>query len=330
MVYASRGQYISSGGKFILDQEGTKSELPVPTYPRPKIKNASGPYSSQTGSIDFVDFVVGSEGIFGLVTACQFKLIKKPSDYLDMFFSLPTEIEAVKLHHYLGNYLGGTFDNLTAFEYFGVNCRKYMDHEQSLFSGDNQVGINIQIPLHNRAIEDAAAEWLEILMKAECGIDEDKILLLDTERVRKIFLEARHSMPANALEVVQNRGTYTIMTDTAIPPEHFPAFLEYTHKLITSKGIDYLSFGHLGDCHLHFTLLPEKEQLELGREIYDKVVDKSAELGGVYSGEHGTGKRKRRDFLKCYGPSAVEEVKRCKAALDPKFLLNRGNVIEAN
>ncbi|MCK4423671.1 MAG: hypothetical protein KAV18_06330 [Candidatus Omnitrophica bacterium] len=47
-----------------------------------------------------------------------------------------------------------------------------------------------------------------------------------------------------------------------------------------------------------------------------------------FLGEHGTGKRKRADFLKCYGPEAVEEVRCSKAAVDPDFLLNRNNVIE--
>jgi glycolate oxidase len=63
-------------------------------------------------------------------------------------------------------------------------------------------------------------------------------------------------------------------------------------------------------------------------EVYDRIIAESARLGGVYSGEHGTGKRKRRDFLRCYGPEAVEQVRRSKAALDPEFLLNRGDVIE--
>jgi FAD/FMN-containing dehydrogenase len=48
----------------------------------------------------------------------------------------------------------------------------------------------------------------------------------------------------------------------------------------------------------------------------------------VYSGEHGTGKRKRKDFLRCYGPEAAEDVRRCKAAVDPDMLFCRGNVIE--
>jgi len=51
-------------------------------------------------------------------------------------------------------------------------------------------------------------------------------------------------------------------------------------------------------------------------------------LGGVYSGEHGTGKRKRKDFLRCYGPTAVQQVLECKRVIDPHFLLNRNVAIE--
>ena len=57
-------------------------------------------------------------------------------------------------------------------------------------------------------------------------------------------------------------------------------------------------------------------------------MEKSAELDGVYSAEHGTGKRKRMDFIKCYGKEAVKQIRRTKAELDPDFILNRGNVIE--
>ena len=79
---------------------------------------------------------------------------------------------------------------------------------------------------------------------------------------------------------------------------------------------------------LNLGLLPHQEQLSAAVKAYEQIVDKSAELGGVYSGEHGTGKRKRRDIERCYGAAGVEDVRRTKAALDPRFLLNRGNVVE--
>ena len=57
-------------------------------------------------------------------------------------------------------------------------------------------------------------------------------------------------------------------------------------------------------------------------------MEKSAELDGIYSAEHGTGKRKRQDFIKCYGKEAVQQIRHAKEQLDPDFILNRGNVIE--
>ena len=55
----------------------------------PKLKNSSGPYSDSTGSIDLVDLLVGSEGIFGLITSATLRLKNKPQVYLDLFFTLP-------------------------------------------------------------------------------------------------------------------------------------------------------------------------------------------------------------------------------------------------
>ena len=79
---------------------------------------------------------------------------------------------------------------------------------------------------------------------------------------------------------------------------------------------------------MHFHLIPTKDQQHKALEAYHQIIEKSADLDGVYSAEHGTGKRKRPDFLKCYGEEAAEQVRSAKAALDPDFLLNRGNVVE--
>lgn len=329
-LHAEKGQYISEGGEFVIVDGDHESKFPVPTYERPQMKNASGPYSNPTGRTDFIDLVVGSEGIFGLATACILKIERRPSEYLDIFFSLPDENKAIACYQYIYNNLEGGVEALTALEYFGLNCRKYMKHDDRLFADDDQVAIYIQAPLYDKSLDKAEEEWYEFLMKApeECGIREEGLMLLTSDREREMFFESRHSMPANAVEVVQQRGTYTIMTDAIVPPAKFGDYLNYVHSTIQAEGLDYLAFGHLGDCHLHFTILPEKEKLERATQIYDGIIDKASELGGVYSAEHGTGKRKRADFLKCYGQEGVEQVKRAKAAVDPHFLMNRDNVIQ--
>jgi D-lactate dehydrogenase (cytochrome) len=326
-VRARRGEFVSSDGAFLLAGPEDERRLPVPRYRRPAIKNAGGPYSSPDGRMDFVDLAVGSEGVFGVIAACTLRLQAAPSSCLDLFFSLAGEEEAVRFLEYMRVMLDGEMSRLSALEYFGVNCRRYMTHGDRLFHGADPVAIYVQAPLGDGAPEQAAEGWLDRIVASGCGIEPDGVKLLDTERDRALFMEARHSMPANSLEVVQRRGTYTLMTDTVVPPEHFREFLRRAHDLLAAQRLDYLSFGHLGDCHLHFMILPEQAQLDDAARAYDRIVAAAAELGGVYSGEHGTGKRKRGDFLRCYGEEAVGELRRCKAAVDPRFLLNRNNVI---
>ena len=325
-IEAVRGQYVSVDGEFILADGAAKTVWPVPTYVRPHVKNASGPFSDPGGSIDLIDMFVGSEGLYGLVTSCSLKLAPCPEAYIDLFFSLPDESSALNFYNFMERELEGNFAVLSAFEYFGVNSLSYMDHKERLFYGDNQVAIYLQIPTSTQNYDQETEVWFNRLLESGCGIDPEAVLLLDNEPKRRIFMESRHSMPANALEVIQQRGTYTIMTDAVVPPEKFAEFLDYIHTQLKTEAIDYLSFGHFGDCHLHFTLLPELAKLRRATELYDLFITKAVELGGVYSGEHGTGKRKRKDFTTLYDESVITQLKKCKAVVDPGLLINRGNV----
>ncbi len=325
LVCAERGQYLSQDGTFVID--GTAWE--VPRYERPRIKNAGGPFSAPDGVMDLIDLVVGSEGIFGVVTACTLRLARHPGDCIDIFFSLPGEAEALLMLQKIFETFGGRMDDLRACEYFGVNCRRYMTHADVLFYKDDQVGVYIQEPLAGREEMDVAGAWLALLDDAGLELDEAAIHVLDSERLRTLFMEARHSMPAHSLELAHQREAFTLMTDTVVPAPRFSEFLDFTHKVLQDRELDYLSFGHLGDCHLHFTIVPHKAQIESAVDAYDRIVEKSAALGGVYSGEHGTGKRKRKDFLCCYGRAAADQVRRARLAIDPNLRFNRGNVIEA-
>ena len=98
--------------------------------------------------------------------------------------------------------------------------------------------------------------------------------------------------------------------------------------MIRANNIEYLLFGHLGDCHLHFHLIHSKKEQAIAETIYHNIVKESSRLGGVYSAEHGTGKRKRNDFIECYGIEAVNQIKLCKRSFDPKMLLNQGNIVK--
>ena len=157
--------------------------------------------------------------------------------------------------------------------------------------------------------------------------DTDNVIVLNDSASWKKFFEARHSIPDNALTKTKQLGGISIITDTIVPPANFTEYLDKVHNKLQSNNIEYLLFGHLGDCHLHFHFIPTKEQQSLALKIYGKIIKICSKLGGVYSAEHGTGKRKRNDFKECYGKDAVNQILQSKASLDPNFLLNKGNFI---
>ena len=321
-----RGDYISKNGEFILECDNELISLPIPKYKRPNIKNASGPFSSADADIDFIDLIIGSEGIFGLITECTLNLDTKPKNSLELFLRLKNEEEAIALHQFLYDYFENDMSKVTALEYFGYNCYDYMKNNNFLFNNSEEVGIYIQVPI-NDDIDVKTSEWSDLLLRFNPKFNLDNIIVLNDSMNWKRFFEARHSIPDNALMKTRQLGGISIITDTIVPIENFKKYLEKIHLKIRESNIEYLLFGHLGDCHLHFHLIPNAEQNALSLEIYDYMVDLSAEFGGVYSAEHGTGKRKKNDFRKCYGDNAVEMIRKTKLAVDPDFLLNNGNII---
>ena len=205
-----------------------------------------------------------------------------------------------------------------------------MNHKEFLFSNETDVGVYLQIPIYNESMDTKIEEWIDIFQLFNPQIELDNIIVLNDPNNWKKFFEARHSIPDNALTKTQRLGGVSIITDTIVPKDKFRIYLEKVHSKLIKSKIEYLLFGHLGDCHLHFHLIPKKEQEKESLEIYDYLIDLSSKLGGVYSAEHGTGKRKRNDFKKCYGEEAVEMVNKLKSTLDPNHLLNRGNLINYN
>ena len=103
-----------------------------------------------------------------------------------------------------------------------------------------------------------------------------------------------------------------MITDTIVPPDNFNSFLDYTHLLLQKNNIEYLLFGHLGDCHLHFHLIYNTDEQYVIDNLYRKIIKKSSDLDGVYSAEHGTGKRKHNDFIECFGIKASNKLRRPK------------------
>jgi FAD/FMN-containing dehydrogenase len=82
-------------------------------------------------------------------------------------------------------------------------------------------------------------------------------------------------------------------------------------------------FGHLGDGNLHYVIRTPKRE-----EAADKVYRLVADHGGSISAEHGIGFDKKPWLQLCRSKVEIATMRRLKAALDPKAILNRGRIFD--
>ena len=174
--------------------------------------------------------------------------------------------------------------------------------------------------------EDALFEqWNELLEKHNA--DVDRSWFTTTEQDREKMREFRHALPVSVNEFITKHKQRKVGTDMAVPDDKFPGFLNFYKQTLDASGIDYVIFGHIGDCHLHANLLPKnKEEAIRSRHIYGRCIAQAVMLGGCVSAEHGIGKLKAKYLNVMMGERYLNEMADLKRAFDPKGILGRGNM----
>lgn len=118
-----------------------------------------------------------------------------------------------------------------------------------------------------------------------------------------------------------------IYTDTAVPKEYFNNYFNKMYDKLNDLQLDYVVFGHIGDCHLHANLFvktdDENEKAEL---FYNYMVDDAINNDGTFSAEHGVGKIKRPFMNKMYSEKELIGMRNVKEAIDPNFLFGRDTI----
>ncbi|MEP6704401.1 MAG: FAD-binding oxidoreductase, partial [Acidobacteriota bacterium] len=129
--------------------------------------------------------------------------------------------------------------------------------------------------------EDALLEaWNDLLEKRNADIDRS--WFTTTEQDREKMRAFRHALPVTVNEFVAKHKQRKLGTDMAVPDEKFPGFLKFYKDTLDASGIDYVIFGHIGDCHLHANLLPKDDvEAEKARHIYGRCVAQAVMLGGT-------------------------------------------------
>lgn len=331
----SRGGSFADANGLITSRtnSGKTITAKAPTYERPDVrKNVSGYFNARP--LDVIDLFIGSEGTLGVITEIELRLLAKPEGFFSgiVFFEKEHDLLA-----FVDRARGISFENrksqisnlinASLLEYFDDRALKFIS-EKFPEVPPGMAGAIFFEQETTAENEDALFEqWNDLLEKHNADLERSWFTTSDQDREK--MREFRHALPVSVNERVVKNKQKKIGTDMAVPDANFPSFLKFYKETLDANGIDYVIFGHIGDCHLHANLLPKNEtEAEKSRHIYGRCVAQAVMLGGCVSAEHGIGKLKRKYLDVMMGERYVNEMVELKRAFDPNGVLGRGNMFE--
>ncbi|MFW9846825.1 MAG: FAD-binding oxidoreductase [Candidatus Thorarchaeota archaeon] len=330
-----RGKVHAQDGKFeIMFSDGSLVNLQVPSYEMPKTKNAAGLFAKP--DMDLIDLFIGSEGILGVITEVELGLNKMPSEIMTVMAFFKSEDDAVNFVYDIR--APDSPVSMNFLEYFGPNALK-MIKDNAAASGitvpamgdDTRAIVFFEFSYTDETMEDMVMGLEEILNKHNTS-SESSWAGMDRSELAKMKT-VRHFVPETvnatiAMRKAQYHEVHKIGTDMAVPDEALRDYLKFYRETLEAQGMEYVIFGHIGDNHLHVNMLPRNnEEVHQGMDNYMTFAKRAVELGGTVAAEHGIGKLKRAFLEAMYGESGIKEMQAVKKSLDPKWLLNRGNMI---
>jgi D-lactate dehydrogenase (cytochrome) len=347
----TRGTAMSTEGEPIRLETtgGRKIAVNVPTYRRPNVrKNVSGFFNSRP--LDAIDLFIGSEGTLGVITEAELALLPKPEGFFSgiVFFEREDDLLAFVYEAQDRSFTSrqsrtttpllegstpriqggelGTIDG-SLLEYFDERALRFVAEKFPEVPSGMAGAIFFEQETKPDNEDAVFAAWNELLEKHNAGIDASWFATNEQDRER--MRAFRHALPVSVNEHVVRNKQKKIGTDMAVPDDTFASFLKFQREMLEASGIEYVIFGHIGDCHLHANLLPKNEDEAVrSRHLYARFIAQAILLGGCVSAEHGIGKLKRKYLDAMMGERYLNEMAEIKKAFDPNGILGRGNMFD--
>ena len=291
--------------------------------PDGRIIELGGKLAKNCSGYSLLHLLIGSEGTLAIITKIILKLLPKPQRYITLlvpFVSLqqcieavpailladlsPVAVEFIQKEVILESekYLGKTFPDKSSDAYLLLSFDGRSSQETT-------------------AICDRAAE----VCLAQGAKDA---LFADTSERQNDLWDARGSF----LEAIKSSTDEMDECDVVVPRDKIVAFVTFTASLQERFGLRLRYFGHAGDGNIHIYICRDGLAADLWQtrltSLMDALYEKSKELGGNVSGEHGIGHAKIAYLKQAEGPIVIELLENIKKAFDPNNILNPGKVVE--
>jgi D-lactate dehydrogenase (cytochrome) len=125
-------------------------------------------------------------------------------------------------------------------------------------------------------------------------------------------------------------GAALIATYVCVPISRLADCVVETEADLLRLGILAPIVGHVGDGNFHCSIMANTEdthEMTAVEEFKHRLVERSLQMGGTCTDEHGIGQGKQRYLLDELGAPALDTMRTLKAAFDPLNILNPGKII---
>lgn len=267
-----------------------------------------------TGGLDLLGLITGSEGMLGLVTEATLRILHAPEGARPILFGFETSAVA-----------GACVDAIIASGIIPVAI-EFMDrpaiHATESFA-------KAGYPLDVEAL---------LIVEVEGSADEIDSLLGRIQAIAADFKPAYERVAktnAESLAIWKGRKSafgaigrispdYFCM-DGTIPTGKLPEALDRIGKICDDYGFQVANIFHAGDGNLHPLILYDANapgETERAEECGGELLKLCVELGGCLTGEHGVGVEKRDLMTFQFSPEELDLQRRMKRVFDPKYLMN--------
>ncbi|KAL5604816.1 uncharacterized protein BROUX77_005002 [Berkeleyomyces rouxiae] len=120
-------------------------------------------------------------------------------------------------------------------------------------------------------------------------------------------------------------------TDVAVPLSRLVDMIEVSKKDTADLGLFVSILGHVGDGNFHESIIydtTDAEEVARVKACVGRMIDRAMEMDGTCTGEHSVGMAKKDYLVKELGLETIGAMKAIKQALDPKWIMNPGKIMD--
>ena len=290
--------------------------------PNGDIVNTGGRTKKTSAGYNLTNLFIGSEGTLGVITEIQLRLSPIPESIMSAVCHFPSLEDAVRTAQETVQY--------------GIPIARIemlnKDQMDISINYSNLKDVNVEPTLffEFHGSEVTNKECIKIVEELSNNNKGSKFKwAADLEERNKLW-QARWDVYYSVKALVNNGRVYS--TDVCVPISKITECVNFAEKEVSKVGLRAPMVGHLGDGNFH-VLFPydpnDKDAYKKIRDFSNKLIDKTLELKGTITGEHGVGLHKKSYLLKEH-PDNIPLMKTIKRSLDPNNIMNPGKIFDLN